>query len=100
MVFYEVTAVPEAQVREAYERYMRTKHVADVLASGCFTGARIAVTQEGLYRTTYIAATRTDLDRYLDQHAARLRADFAAHFPSGVTLSREILDVLEEWPRS
>lgn len=97
MVFYEVTARPEPQVRDAYERYMRAKHVADVLATGCFTGARFAGTPEGLYRTTYVAASREDLERYLATHAQRLRDDFASHFPSGVALSREILDVHQEW---
>jgi hypothetical protein len=98
MIFYEVTAVPEPDVREAYEHYMRSKHVSDVLASGCFVAARIAVTAEGLYRTTYVAATRDVLDRYLAEHAPRLRADFAEHIPAGVKLSREILDVVQEWP--
>lgn len=98
MIFYEVTAVPEPEVREAYEQYMRAKHVDDVLASGCFIGARIAVTDDGLYRTTYVAATRGDLDRYLADHAPRLRNDFAEHIPSGVQVSREILDVIQEWP--
>lgn len=98
MVFYEVTAIPEPDIREAYEQYMRTKHVGDVLASGCFVAARIAVSDEGLYRTTYVAATRADLDRYLQEHAPRLRADFSEHVPRGVTLSREILEVLQEWP--
>lgn len=98
MIFYEVTAIPDADTREAYEQYMRTKHVDDVLASGCFVAARIAVTDEGLYRTTYVAATRADLDRYLAEHAPRLRADFAEHIPRGVKVSREILEVLEEWP--
>lgn len=98
MIFYEVTAIPEPDIREAYEHYMRTTHVADVLASGCFMEARIAVTDDGLYRTTYVAASRGDLDRYLADHAPRLRADFAEHIPRGVQVSREILDVIQEWP--
>lgn len=97
LIFYEVTARPEPGVRAAYESYMREKHVADVLATRCFTGARFARSAEGLYRTTYIAATRDDLDRYLEAHAQRLRADFATHFPKGIVLSREVLEVLHEW---
>lgn len=97
LIFYEVTARPEPGVRAAYESYMRQKHVADVLATGCFTGARLAGSADGLYRTTYIAATREDLDRYLDGHAQRLRDDFSAHFPAGIALSREVLEVLREW---
>lgn len=97
MIFYEVTANAEAHLRSPYETYMREKHVGDVLATRCFTGARFAGNGDGLYRTTYIAARREDLDRYLDAHAQRLRADFASHFPDGIALSREIFELLEEW---
>jgi hypothetical protein len=98
MVFYEVTAEPREEIREAYERYMRDKHVDDVLATGCFTGARFCVTQEGRYRASYIAASRDELDRYLETHATRLREDFATHFPDGIALSREVFEVLRAWP--
>ena len=39
MVTYEVTAVVEPGLVEAYATYMRARHIADVLATGCFTGA-------------------------------------------------------------
>ena len=97
MVLYEVTAVPDAEVREDYVRYMREKHIADVLATGAFLGAHFGSTVDGAYRATYIAEERGALERYLDRDAPRLRADFAAHFPSGIKLSREILDVMQQW---
>jgi Domain of unknown function (DUF4286) len=99
MILYEVTAVPEPELRDDYEHYMRETHIRDVLATGCFVGAHLAVTGSGRYRTTYLASAKEHLDRYLERHAHRLRADFAARFRSGVALSREVWSVVEEWER-
>ena len=52
----------------------------------------------GRYRIRYEAPDRAALERYLAEHAARLRGDFAAHFPAGVELSREVWDALQLWP--
>ena len=97
MIHYEVTAVPEPSVRDAYESYMREVHIRDVLMTGCFVAARIEAAEAGRYRTTYVAARREDLDRYLEHHTQRLRAEFSSHFPSGIALSREVWEVLQEW---
>lgn len=96
-VVYEVTATPDPEIRGAYESYMRETHICDVLGTGCFAGANFAVASSGSFRTSYIAARQEELDRYLEQHAQRLRADFAAHFPAGIALSREVWTVVEEW---
>jgi hypothetical protein len=37
------------------------------------------------------------LDRYLTEHAPQLRADFAAHLGSTVTVSREVWSELQQW---
>ena len=97
MIAYEVTAEMEPSVAGAYERYMRETHIAQVLATGCFHGAIFSRAGDGRYRTSYLARTQADLDRYLERHTAALRADFAAHFPEGVSLSREVWAVVERW---
>jgi hypothetical protein len=97
MIAYEVTAEVEEGLAAAYERYMREKHVPEVLATGCFFAAEFARSSPGRYRTSYLARSQADLDRYLGAHTARLRADFAAHFPEGVSLSREVWTTVERW---
>ena len=97
MISYEVTADMDASVAARYERYMRDTHIPEVLATGCFHSASFARAAPGRYRTCYVAATQADLDRYLERHTAALRADFAAHFPDGVILSREVWTTLEDW---
>lgn len=99
MIRYEVSLTPGPGAdRAALERYMRATHIPDVLATGCFTGAAFATDGEGRVRTTYLAASRADLERYLARHAAQLRADFAAHWGEGVAASRAVWEDLETWP--
>lgn len=90
MITYEVTANVDDTLTTKYEQYMITKHLADVLASGCFTEAVLERASPGKYRARYVAETEADLERYLRDHTASKRADFAKHFPTGVTLSREV----------
>ena len=94
-VVYEVTAIVREETREGYERYMRERHIPDLLDTGAFLDASIAVSAPGRYRIAYTAIDRATLDAYLRDHAGRLRADFLAHFPEGVDVSREEWTVLE-----
>lgn len=97
MVTYEVTATVRPDLAAAYESYMR-RHVVDVLATGRFFAASFARSEGNGYRTRYDARDQQSLDRYLAEDTARLRADFAEHFPSGVELTREIWQTIEVWP--
>lgn len=97
MVTYEVTALVDAARVTEYEEYMR-RHIPDLLATGCFTGASMEKAAPGRYRVRYNARSQADLDRYLRDHASRLRGDFATHFPTGVQLAREVWEMLQCWP--
>ncbi len=100
MIAYEVTAEVEERLVAAFEGYMRDTHIPEVLASACFRAAMLERSSPGRYRTRYLAGSRADLDRYLENHTAALRADFSAHFPEGVALSREVWSTLERWEGS
>ncbi|MGH7583979.1 MAG: DUF4286 family protein [Gemmatimonadales bacterium] len=96
-VRYEVTLECSESTAPELERWMRNTHIPDVLATGCFIGAHFD-RDDGRFRTSYHAAGRADLDRYLAEHAARLRDEFARRFPTGVAVSREIWARLQHWP--
>jgi hypothetical protein len=89
MVTYEVVTTIDAAHRARFEHYMQHRHIAEVLATGCFTGATLERSADGRYRTRYQARTAEDVERYLSHHTAALRADFAAHFPEGVAVTRD-----------
>ena len=97
MVTYEVTTTVDASRAEVYERYMCEEHIPALLDTGCFVGASFGRSAPGRYRTSYHAASDDELQRYLAEHAARLRAEFAARFPDVVVASREVWVTLRRW---
>src|SRR5262245_45882231 len=94
---YEVTAVVEHELAEEWERYMRERHIPDVLATGWVTRASLVRAAGGRYRISYQADSPADLDRYLAESAPALRAEVAARYPGGVALTREIWELVQEW---
>ncbi|HWL39108.1 MAG TPA: DUF4286 family protein [Gemmatimonadaceae bacterium] len=98
MVTYEVSAVVRADLAAAYEKYMRP-HIVAVLATGLFVGATFDRAEGNKYRARYQAKDQQSVDKYLAEHTARLRADFAKHFPNGVELSREVWQTTGTWER-
>jgi hypothetical protein len=95
-VTYEITAVVDASLTGEYERYMTTRHIPDLLATGFFESATLARSGDR-YRIRYRALDQSALDQYLDRDAPRLRADFHEHFPTGVELSREVWELIDEF---
>jgi hypothetical protein len=100
VITYEVTAVVDASIADQYERYMRERHVPDLMATGCFAAADLTRGAAGRYRVRYEALTRESLDRYLREHAERLRAHFAETFPWGVRVEREEWEHVGHWTAS
>lgn len=98
MIRYEVRLACDPTRAEAVEAYMIGRHIPDVLATGCFAGgAHFDRDESGAFRTTYLAASREEFERYVATHAERLRAEFLAHFPDGVVPTRELWNELAAW---
>jgi hypothetical protein len=98
MIRYEVTATVRDDLRSRYEVFMRERHIPDVLLTGLFAGAHFLRADDGRFRARYDLVDRPALERYLANHATRLRADFLAHFPEGVELERVVWSDLLAWP--
>jgi hypothetical protein len=96
-ISYEVTLRVDPALAPALEAYMRREHIPAILRTGCFREIRFDQASADVFRTSYRAQTREDLDRYLQDYAPALREDFQTHFPKGVTLSREVWTPLESW---
>jgi hypothetical protein len=96
-VICEITAVVRENLVEAYEKYMRGRHIPDLLATKYFRAAYFTRTLDNRYRIQYHAIDEAALNEYLKTEAERLRADFSAHFPEGVEVVREIWEVAEAW---
>lgn len=99
MIIYEITVTVSADFIEDYEKYMRSQHIPDLLATGFFAGAKMARSGKNRYRIQYEAFDQKALDEYLEAEAARLREDFLAHFPEGIEVVRENWEVLQVWTK-
>lgn len=100
MITYEITALVRGAEPSEYERYMRERHIPDLMGTGCFAGATFSRGEGGRYRIRYEAPDVAALERYLGEHAPRLREHFEHRFGAGVQLTRESWQVLERWDLS
>lgn len=91
-VFYEVRVTIEPELAGKFEEYMQGRHIGEVLATGYFAGASFLREGENRYVTVYEADTREDLNEYIDKESPRLKEDFTSHFPTGVTVERNITE--------
>jgi hypothetical protein len=96
-IIYEITATVSDKLADDYAKYMREAHIPDLLATGYFSEVFLTRAGENRFRIQYHAHNQNSLDEYLKRDAARLRQDFADHFPEGVTVSRENWEILESW---
>ena len=94
MIVYEVRAIVRDDLTEAYERYMRDRHIPDLMETGSFVAATFERAEPGRYAIRYSSPDRETLDQYLAEHAHRLRTDLLEHFPEGIELSRTELEVI------
>ncbi len=99
MVSYEVTVSVDEGLEAQYERYMRERHIPQIMATGCFHHTVFERGDDGRFRTRYVAETRADLDRYLRDHTTAFRNDFAQHFPTGAAAARAVYGAVQEWTR-
>lgn len=97
MVRYEVRVQVREDLTKAFESYMRTKHLPEILATGCFASIRFERSEDGAFRSCYEAASKVDLERYLADHAVTFRGDFLAHFPEGCEVRREVWGEVERF---
>lgn len=97
-VTYEITATVEFAFRAKFERFMIERHIPDLMATGCFGEASFSRSEPGRYRTRYEAIDREAMERYLVDHAPRLRVHTMETFPIGVVFEREEWVMLARFP--
>ena len=78
MIIYAVILETDESLGGQLEDYMRSKHIPDVLATGCFSGAELARCGGGVYRISYRARNPESLEEYLAEHTQGLRKSFSA----------------------
>ena len=81
MLIYNVTAIVEPSIHEAWVAWMKNKHIPEVMNTGCFSKFQFVQVletdqSEGFtYATQYYAASKEDYQRYIDQFASTIQQD-------------------------
>lgn len=100
MILYNVTANVDPSVHDDWLQYMKNQHIADVMATQCFTENRffkILSTQfegELSYSIQYLCHDMHMLHEYQQKHAPRLQAEHSTKFGDKVLAFRTILETV------
>ncbi|MEN9440014.1 MAG: hypothetical protein RLZ33_90 [Bacteroidota bacterium] len=102
MILYNVTVSIDPAIAEDWVNWMRSNHIPDVMATGCFVESRISRVhgeEEGgvTYAITYLSPSQEKMDEYQQQHAPVLQKDHAERYSGKFAAFRTILSVIEEF---
>lgn len=81
MIVYNVTLKVDHSIAEEWLRWMKETHMPQVLATQCFTGYKLFKMldldeADGItYCAQYSCISIEDYKRYIDEHAAGMRAE-------------------------
>lgn len=99
-----VAEFDDAAVAEEWTAWLRAGHLAEVIEAGAIDAEVVAIDHEDGHpierEVRYRFADRASLDRYVREHAPRLRAEGLALFPPerGVRYRRSIGEAVIELP--
>lgn len=96
MIIYNVTVNIDNDVHDDWLQWMKTVHVPDVVATGCFTDGNIfkimVDEQQGTsYSIQYKANSMDDVNRYLETFAPALREQHTARYKDKFVAFRTLL---------
>jgi hypothetical protein len=96
--FYEVLATAtDDRAADQWLDWMRTKHLADVIAAGAHSGRVIRLDDSSLIiAAQYEFESREAFERYVRDHAPRLRAEGIERFGDRLSYSRRTGQIVDE----
>lgn len=102
MILYNVTVSIDESAEQEWLQWMRSKHIQDVIDTGCFVEARLsrihAEEQGGkTYAISYVARNQEDYEVYQEKHAPTLQKEHAELFSGRFAAFRTMMTILEEF---
>jgi hypothetical protein len=101
VIVYEVRIVLDPAIADAYRAWLEA-HIREILAIPGFNRAELlAEDDEGghpVWTTRYHLEHREALERYLRDHAPRLRAEGVARFGGRFEATRRVSELVREFP--
>ena len=102
MILYNVTVSLDASIEQEWLTWMRSKHIPDVLETGCFKESRLSRVhgeEEGgvTYSVMYVSPSQELLDLYQEKFAPALQQEHGAKYQGKFAAFRTFLTVVEEF---
>lgn len=102
MIVYEARIVVDEAVVPDYREWIGP-HVREILAIPGFSHAELHVEDDPGHGTTFVTRfhldSRATLERYLVEHAPRLRAETAVRFGDRIRGTRRVTELVESFRR-
>ena len=102
MILYNVTVSIDSNIHKEWLSWMNSKHIPDVMATGCFKEARISKVhgeEEGglTFAITYLSPSEEKFSEYEEQHAPALQQEHTEKYKGKFAAFRTLLTVIEEF---
>ena len=100
MVIYNVTIKVEPAIRTEWLKWLQEEHIPDILATGCFTNARVfhlLETEESdgiTYAVQYEASKKTDYEKYLCEFSTDMRKKATDRWNNHFIAFRSVLELV------
>ena len=100
MLIYNVTTKINWRIHEDWVKWMKEKHIPDVMNSGCFTETRFLrlletdETEGPTYAAQFHADSIAEYNRYLEAFAPLLRKDVLTNWGDNFISFRSLMEVV------
>lgn len=100
MFIYNVTIKINWQIADEWKQWMQEEHLPEVMATGCFQRFQFVRLlqideEEGpTYAAQYYAASLSDYDDYIQQHAPLLRQKTIDKWGDGFIAFRTLMEII------
>jgi Domain of unknown function (DUF4286) len=100
MFLYNVTIKLDWSIHEEWLKWMKEKHIPQVMATGCFSDytlvrlLEIDETEGPTYATLYKVESKSDYNRYIAIHATALRQEGLDRWGSLFIAFRTIMEIV------
>ena len=98
-IIYNVTVNIDDSVHDEWLRWMKEKHIPDVMNTGCFLEnkiCRILVNEESgtSYSIQYTCESMEKLNEYRQKHAPRLQKEHSERYRDKFVAFRTLLEII------
>lgn len=102
MIVYNVTVSIDPAIENDWLEWMRSLHIPEVMATGCFKESRILRVhgeEEGglTYAITYVCSSQEVYDHYQATHAPKLQKDHNDKYGGRFAAFRTTLTLIDEF---